>query len=55
MFGDPGLRMALYTMVYDHDIYHWSKSCIAYLPCDQINTGRIPPCLRLLSTSKYDD
>ncbi|KAG0270143.1 hypothetical protein BGZ95_001787 [Linnemannia exigua] len=45
-----GHRMALYTMVYDHGIYHWSKSCIAYLPCDQTDTGRIPSCLRLLTT-----
>ncbi|KAG0271754.1 hypothetical protein BGZ95_000382 [Linnemannia exigua] len=45
-----GHRMALYTMAYDHGIYHWSKSCIAYLPCDQTDTGRILPCLRLLAT-----
>ncbi|KAF8925552.1 hypothetical protein BGZ47_003199 [Haplosporangium gracile] len=35
-----GHRIALYIMVYDHGIYHWSKSCVAYLPCDQTDAGR---------------
>ncbi|KAG0053429.1 hypothetical protein BGZ83_001143 [Gryganskiella cystojenkinii] len=45
-----GHGMVLYTMVYDHGIYHWSKSCSAYLPRDQTDTGCILPCLRLLTT-----
>ncbi|KAF9899151.1 hypothetical protein EC991_009520, partial [Linnemannia zychae] len=45
-----GHNMALYTMVYEHGIYHWSKCCVAHLPCDQTDAGRILPCLRLLTT-----
>ncbi|KAG0358636.1 hypothetical protein BGZ54_010343 [Gamsiella multidivaricata] len=43
-----GHRMVLYTMVYDHGVYHWAKSCVAFLPCDQTDSGRVMSCLRLL-------
>jgi hypothetical protein len=40
--------MILFTMDYRNGIYHWARSCVAYLPRDQKDSGLIVPCLRLL-------
>ncbi|KAG9070413.1 hypothetical protein KI688_009750 [Linnemannia hyalina] len=41
-------RLSLYTMEYVNGLYHWSLSCVAYLPRDQQDSG-LASCIRLLN------
>ncbi|KAF9422907.1 hypothetical protein BGZ76_003713 [Entomortierella beljakovae] len=45
-----GHRMILFTMVYEYGIYHWSKTCTSYIPCDQSDIRRLVPSLELVNT-----
>ncbi|KAK3810188.1 MAG: hypothetical protein J3Q66DRAFT_404949 [Benniella sp.] len=47
-----GYKVSLYTMEYVGGIYHWSRSCICYLPCDVNDGSRIFGCLELFQTLK---
>ncbi|KAF9085964.1 hypothetical protein BGX27_003293 [Mortierella sp. AM989] len=42
-------QLSLYTMEYVNGVYHWSRSCVAYLPRDQQDSG-LASCVRLLNT-----
>ncbi|KAG0319296.1 hypothetical protein BGZ99_005192 [Dissophora globulifera] len=42
-------RLSLHTMEYVNGLYHWSLSCVAYIPRDQQDSG-LASCIRLLNT-----